>query len=37
LTTKGRILAWGKAEHFSKKLSGFYDKPVDVTEEYLFK
>lgn len=34
-TKKGRILGWGKASLFSNKISGYHDKPVDVTDEYL--
>jgi alpha-tubulin suppressor-like RCC1 family protein len=34
-TKKGKIFGWGKANLFSNKLSGYYDRPVDITDEYL--
>lgn len=34
--TKGnKMLAWGNAHYFSNKLEGYFDKPVDITAEYL--
>lgn len=34
MTRDKRVLAWGNSRSFSNKLIKFYDRPIDVTEEY---
>jgi len=34
ITKDKKILAWGNGKHFSNIHTHFYNKPMDVTEEY---
>lgn len=33
-TKDGRLLAWGNASAFSKRVKAFATTPIDITEEY---